>query len=189
MPISDPTAGFERLLDVLNRLGIRYVIGGSLASSIRGTGRATMDIDLVADLRLAQVDAFVSALKDDFYADPGMILDAVRRRASFHLIHLKSSYKFDVFPVASEFERSQLARGAIVEAAPFGAAPLKLAVSPAEDTILAKLAWFKKGGCISERQWNDVTGVARIQGDRLDLLAISGRGPRGWTSRSRWTAL
>jgi len=54
MPISDPTAAFERLLAALDHLGVRYLVGGSLASSIRGSGRATMDIDLVVELGPAQ---------------------------------------------------------------------------------------------------------------------------------------
>jgi hypothetical protein len=40
-------------------------------------------------------------------------------------------------------------------------------VSP-EDIILLKLEWFRIGGEMSERQWNDVLGVFEIQGSRLD---------------------
>jgi len=140
MPIVDPTAAFALLLAALDRLGVRYVVGGSLASSIRGTGRASMDIDLVAELGPAQAEVFASALKDEFYADAGMIRQALDRGVSFSVIHFKSSYKFDLFPAASEFERSQLARGAVVEAAPFDTAPLRFRVASAEDIILAKLA-------------------------------------------------
>ncbi len=172
MPIADPTAAFERLVAVFDGLGVRYVVGGSLASSIRGSGRATMDIDLVAELRPIHVEAFVSALRNEFYADSEMIREALARGVSFNVIHLKSSYKFDIFPAASEFERSQLARGGLVEAAPFDAAPMRFAVASAEDTILAKLAWFQKGGCVSARQWNDVLGVVRIQEGRLDLAYL-----------------
>jgi hypothetical protein len=178
MPPADPTAGFARLLDVLNRLGIRHAVGGSLASSIHGTGRATMDIDLVADLPLPLANAFASALRDEFYADPETIRDAVRRGVSFNVIHLKSSYKFDVFPVTSEFERSELDRSIPVEAAPFGPAGLRFPVASAEDTILAKLAWFKKGGGVSARQWNDVLSVVRIQGKRLDPAYLRAWAPR-----------
>jgi len=168
MPLSDPTVAFACLLAALDRLGVRHVVGGSVASSIRGTGRATMDIDLVAELRPAQAEAFASALRDEFYADAGMIREALDRGVSFNVIHFRSSYKFDLFPVVSDFERSQLARGAVVEAAPFDAGHLRFRVASAEDIILAKLAWFRKGGCVSARQWNDVLGVVRIQGDRLD---------------------
>jgi hypothetical protein len=178
MLAGDPTAGFQLLLDVLGRLGVRYVIGGSLASSIRGIARATRDVDLIADLPPARVDAFASALKGEFYADPEMIRDALFHGVAFNVIHLKSSYKFDVFPVDSEFGRVQLERGSMVETAPFQTALLTFPVATSEDTILAKLDWFKKGGCESARQWNDVLGVVRIQEGRLDLRYLREWAPR-----------
>ncbi len=80
MPISDPTAAFERLLAALDHLGVRYVVGGSLASSIRGSGRATMDIDLVVELGPAQAEGLcVRASRDEFYADADMIREALDR--------------------------------------------------------------------------------------------------------------
>jgi hypothetical protein len=45
--MSVPGAGLPRLPEVLNELGIPFVIGGSLASSVHGVPRATMDVDLV----------------------------------------------------------------------------------------------------------------------------------------------
>ena len=37
----------------------------------------------------------------------------------------------------------------------------ELPVSSAEDTVLAKLEWYRRSGEVSERQWSDVTGVLR----------------------------
>ena len=44
---------------------------------------------------------------------------------------------------------------------------LVVALSP-EDTMLRKLLWYHMEGEVSERQWTDVVGIARIQGDPLD---------------------
>ena len=51
-------------------------------------------------------------------------------------------------------------------------------VASPEDNILAKLVWFRKGGEVSDRQWQDIVNVLRIQGDRLDLSYL-----REWAAR------
>jgi hypothetical protein len=74
--------------DVLERLGIAYYVGGSIASSAYGVARASVDVDIVADLQHGHVAAFASALRDAFYLDEGRIQSAITSRRSFNLIHL-----------------------------------------------------------------------------------------------------
>ncbi len=95
--LSGPLTVIARLVRAFDRLGIRYLVGGSLARSIYGIPRATQDVDLVADIRLSQVDGLASALAGVFYVDAEMIRDAVRRQASFNVIDLATMFKADVF--------------------------------------------------------------------------------------------
>jgi hypothetical protein len=45
MTLSDPINVVNKLVRVLNQLKIKYLIGGSLASSMYGVPRATQDVD------------------------------------------------------------------------------------------------------------------------------------------------
>ena len=42
-------------------------------------------------------------------------------------------------------------------------------VTSAEDIVLHKLCWYRDGGEVSERQWQDVIGVLRVQEGHLDM--------------------
>ena len=167
--MATPAEGFSRLLAVLDRMEIRYYVGGSVASSAHGIPRTTMDLDLVASLSLAQVDEFASLLQPDFYADAAMMHDALMRGRSFNLIHYSSAYKFDVFPPRhDEYSQQEFARRKFTQIQSLGPEPIECAVATAEDTILRKLEWYRAGGETSERQWNDLRGVLKVSGAQLD---------------------
>lgn len=158
----------ETLIRALDQLGVEYLIGGSVASSVFGRFRATNDIDIVAALRPDRVSELVEHIARDFIAFEDDILAALRAGQSFNLIHRRTIDKFDIFPAKTAFEREQLQRAQRLKIDSFGT-ELEVRVASPEDIVLAKLAWFRKGGETSERQWSDVQGVIEIQTGRLDL--------------------
>jgi predicted HD superfamily hydrolase involved in NAD metabolism len=96
--------------DALETLGVQYVIGGSFASALPGVMRATMDADLVADLREEDIAPLVQLLGEGFYADAEMMREATDQHGSFNLIHLDTMFKVDVFVARPrDFDRTQLA--------------------------------------------------------------------------------
>jgi hypothetical protein len=100
-----------------------------------------------------------------------MIRDAVARRASFNLIHLNSGFKIDVFVQKDRpYDREVLARRR--KAPVFGESEGEFGVIAAEDSILLKLECFRIGGETSEKQWTDVIGILKTQGDRLDAAYL-----------------
>lgn len=167
-------AALESVLQSLDRQQIRYFLGGSLASSIYGIQRATRDIDIVADIHEQQVEDFAKSLKREFYVDSDAAKEALRRRRSFNLIHLASSYKFDIFPLPDDpYYRMQLARSRPELIALAEGISIRSFVATSEDTILSKLVWYRLGGEQSEQQWNDLRGMRTVQGAALDLAYLS----------------
>ena len=166
--MSDFGQALQALLDALDQSAIPYLIGGSVASGIHGIFRTSLDVDLVADIHPQQIAGFIQELAGAFYADAGMIRDAGASGRSFNLIHFASSYKFDIFPLSSDpFQQSQFSRRQVRDIV-LGGVTLAVPVATAEDTLLMKLAWYRAGGQTSERQWNDVRGIAAVQRERLD---------------------
>lgn len=163
--MSDLFAALAPVATVLDRLGIPYYVGGSVASSRHGIARATMDVDLIAEFTDSHVAEFVRALEAEYYVDDPMIRSSIRERSCFNLIHQQTMYKIDVFlPKRRAHDARAMSRRRTVDLLP----DLSLPVATAEDIILAKLEWFRLGDEVSERQWHDVLGMLRLQGESLD---------------------
>ena len=132
--------------------------------------RATQYIDIVVVLWGKDVAGFVARFESSFYVDRDMVMDAIRRRASFNISHLATMYKVDVFIAdRSDLVREELDRRLAIE---LGEPPRRVWVCSAEDIVLQKLDWYEQGNRISDRQWTDVIGVMKVQGRELDLAYL-----------------
>jgi hypothetical protein len=180
--MTDPLAqGLNELTAALTALGIRFLVGGSLASSAHGVVRATLDGDLVALIFPPQAKLLAKALGPGWYADPEMMRQAVQDGRSFNLIHIGSAMKFDIFPASTEFHDAQLERAAPTPLRVEGALPCLVATP--EDILLAKLQWYRDGGEVSDRQWNDIGGLIAIN------TAMDWEYVNSWAARLGVTAL
>jgi hypothetical protein len=163
--LSEAIAVTLLVTETLDRLGVEYVVGGSVASSVHGLPRSTADSDIVAALREDHVVGLATSLEGAFYVDESMIRDAIRRRFEFNVLHLATMFKVDVFvPALDAVTRRELSRGSRVDVG----SGKSFIVATAEDTIAQKLRWFQLGGGVSERQWSDALGVVRVRGPALD---------------------
>jgi hypothetical protein len=164
----DFLAALEPVVNALEKAKVPYYIGGSVASSAYGMPRATLDVDMVAWISPEVVPILVKMLSKDYYVDEEMILDAINRRSTFNIIHLETMLKIDIFVAGEEaYQRESLhrRRKEILDEE----SGKEFFFSSPEDIILNKLDWYRKGEGLSERQWNDVVGVMRVQRDALDL--------------------
>ena len=165
----DLAVALTPLIDALERLGVAWYVGGSVASTVHGRFRATNDVDVIANLREEHASPLHVALEADHYVDEESIRDAVRHESSFNLVHFGTGLKIDVFVAAdSEYKVGVQARR-VSEPISDGANARRLWVASAEDTILAKLDWYRRGGETSQRQWGDVRGVIELRGRELDV--------------------
>lgn len=190
---NEPLGVTLAVIEVLESLQIPYLIGGSLASTLHGVMRTTIDSDIVADVHPQHVAEMLRLLQPVFYVSAEAIADALIHHGSFNLIHQATLFKVDIFiPKPRPFDRAQFAHRTaylLLEE------PQRRAyVASAEDTILAKLEWYRAGGEVSERQWRDVVGIVQVQGERLDWgylnrmapgLAIADLLERLWRENNR----
>src|SRR5215208_6050825 len=166
-----PVSVLSRVAIILEQQHIRYVLVGSFASSIHGMYRATADIDIVAEIQTEHVHPLYEALRDDFYVDEHAIREAVTQRRSFNAIHFDSVFKVDFFVSKSDaFALAELDRRELRKISPDRDDAVYVAT--AEDTILAKLRWYRAGQEISSSQWNDVIGIMGTASRTLDLAYL-----------------
>ncbi len=176
--VSDTPADFLsvalRAATVCIDLGIPYLIGGGVASTVHGEFRTTRDVDLVIRLTPADAARFAAALGAQFTLNPPDIVQALAyvpaaaadrtQRATFAAYDRATGYQLDVFCVGdTPFDRAQFAHAVPISIPETNAV---LMVASAEDTILTKLEWYAITP--SDQQWVDVQTILRVQEEALD---------------------
>jgi hypothetical protein len=157
----------QEVIAALSSLGIPYALGGSLASCVFGLMRTTQDADLSVEPFPGKEAALCACFGEDYYISQECVEDAIRRQASFNIIHLISGFKVDCFIRKDRpFDLSAMARR---RSYPWpGQAGLSLQCVTPEDVVLFKLEWYRLGDEASERQWRDIIGVLQVQAGKLD---------------------
>jgi hypothetical protein len=150
----------------LNGAGVRYVIGGSVASIFYGEPRLTNDVDIVVFLNTSDLQRLPELFPAiDFYLPPleVMITEVMReRRGHFNILHKASSFKADIYPTGrDEFNAWAFSNKRSIQ---FQGATLVLA--PPEYVIVRKLEYFREGG--SEKHLRDIRGILNVSGATIN---------------------
>lgn len=156
---------FVRPLEVA---AVEYMISGSVATSIYGEPRSTLDIDLAVFPNPAKLILFPSLYPEtEFYLPPLEVMQIECRRdirGHFNIIHHASGFKADIYPSRSHphlpwalrnRRRLETASGTVW-------------VAPPEYLILMKLEFFQEGR--QPKHLRDIAGVLAQQEINLSFM-------------------
>jgi hypothetical protein len=154
----------------LNRLGIRYIVSGSVAAILYGEPRLTHDVDFVVFLRGDDIPRLQEAFPSPaFYTPPaGVIAIEVAReqKGHFNVIHSDTGFKADFYPSG----RDELHAWAFRNSRRLQYQGEPIVVAPPEYVILRKLEYFREGG--SEKHVRDIRAMMAVSGEELDRAEL-----------------
>jgi hypothetical protein len=160
---------FTYVVGVMERLEIPYMVAGGFAAIFYGEPRLTIDVDIVADIKIEHVKAFIQAFPlPEYYLSEEGVYDSLRRRYPFNVIQSTTGVKVNIVPLPDDsFTRAAFSRR---QRMIYNEAGQEADFISAEDIILAKLFAFEQTG--SEKHLRDARGVLVVQWGQLDLKLI-----------------
>ena len=163
MPEADLCLLFVR---PLNRLGVRYIISGSIAAILYGEPRLTHDVGFVVFLRSEDIRCLREAFSSPaFYVPPAdVIASEVARelRGHFNLIHSDTGFNADFYTSGRDELHAWAFRNArIME---YQGEPI--VVAPPEYVIIRKLEYYREGS--SEKHLRDIRSMLAVSDEQLD---------------------
>ncbi len=142
----------EFAVKLLEREGMRYMIGGGIANSYWGFPRSTTDIDFIVPLFYSSDKDALQRIENEL-AKEGWEIKADAGRP---LIAEKPSVRLDFWSIKSIYDKERFERRTKVRLEYFD-----IWITTAEDLILQKLMWFRS------KDIEDIRGILARQ-ERLD---------------------
>ena len=155
----------------LDSVQIPYMMTGSMAMAIYSIPRMTRDVDLVVEVKPADVIKIVGLFSKDCYIDQDSVRDAVHDHGMFNIIHNDWLIKADfIVRKDQDYRREEFARRKNINIE-----GVLISVVAAEDLILSKLVWAKQSWSVL--QLSDVRQMTSTVSD-LD-----------WKYMKKWAAV
>ncbi len=155
----------------LNRLGIRYIVGGGVAAILYGEPRFTNDLDLVVFLRHSDIPRLIEAFPaPEFYVPPPEVIAAEIERpekGQFNLIHADTGFKADIYTTGRDDFNAWAFRN--VGRIEFTGETITLA--PPEYVIVRKLEFFREGG--SDKHLRDIRTMLNVSPQRINQADLA----------------
>ena len=150
------------LIQLLEQLGVPYMIVGSLSRNLYTYPRSTNDADFVVELDTTALAALREALPPDLELDPQSSFETITATTR-HVVRLRNApFHIELFQLTDdEFDQARFARRA-----PLTVLGVSAFVPTPEDVIIQKLRWCQRGPRGKDR--DDARAVLAGQVDRLD---------------------
>lgn len=164
-----PSELLAHVVSVFERLGIPYLVTGSVAAMAYGEPRLTNDIDIVAGIAERHIPGLREAFPaEEYYLHEDAVRDAIRRPGQFNIIHPASGFKIDVIIRRdTPFDRSRFGRVRRIHPSETFEADF----AAPEDVIIKKMEYYREGG--SEKHLRDITGILMTTGADVDRPYIA----------------
>ncbi len=151
----------QRLQDLLDSAGIPSIVIGGIAAAIWGEPRVTRDIDLKLLLRREESERLLSLLASDYTTllpDPRWAL----QKQAMLFVQDRSGARLDLLLADTPYDELAIKRGREIKVEP----GLCIHICSPEDLVIYKLISTRS------RDHEDVKGIIRKQGDKLDKAYI-----------------
>ncbi len=150
--LKDCTARFEKL-------GVEYMLTGSMALLHYAVGRMTRDIDIVIEVSNTDSKSIIEEFEPDYYVPHNRVQDAMKRKFMFNLLHQETVVKVDcIIRKDSEYQKLAFENRKKIKFGDF-----EVWTISKEDLILSKLLWSKDTK--SELQMRDVSNLLQTDYD------------------------
>lgn len=164
---------FQIFTSRMNKLGLRYIVTGAVASIIYSAPRLTHDIDLVLELDPQSAEKILKAFpSEEFYCPPveNIRQEALRSlRGHFNIIHHETGFKADIYIAGQE----ELHRWALQNRRQIEMEGDTIWLAPPEYVILRKLEYYREGK--SEKHLMDIAGIIEVSSDQIDFEELEGK--------------
>ena len=143
----------QKITKSLENAGIPYMLSGSIALNRYTIPRMTLDIDIVIELNVNNLKAFIGLFPDKFYMNTDTVKQETQRYGMFNIIDFESGLKVDFIVRKNteyrihEFNRRKKEKIEDIEV---------WMVSP-EDLVISKLDWIQQ--LQSEKQMEDIRNL------------------------------
>lgn len=152
-------------IDALNRLGIPYMLVGSLSTNVYGIPRATRDADFVVQTTGEVIAEFARALSPLLSLDPQLSFETVTNTTRYVLKAVDSSFRIQLLLSNDPHDVARFTRRVARDVE-----GQTVWLPTVEDVVVFKLHWYHRAR--RSKDIEDIRNVIAVQHKRVDWAYV-----------------